>query len=129
MGLTGLPHTRGAWQFEVATTRRARRLHWAPLAVWGPGAAGGATRLPGATVQRHALSDEQWALLEPIFKRLQGEVDEVGSIADGSVVRAHQDACGGKGGSSTMLLAALEEASPPSSTLSLIVEVNRSTSH
>jgi len=139
-------------------------------------------------MHRHALSDEQWALLEPvlpkqkrgpsakrgdrlfvdavlyraktgipwrdlperfgpwksvynrfrrwareghwqaIFKHLQGEVDEVGSIADGSVVRAHQDASGGKGGSSEMLLAALEEAFPPNSTLSWIVEVDRSTS-
>ncbi|MDF3067785.1 MAG: family transposase OrfA [Polyangiaceae bacterium] len=37
----------------------------------------------------------QW---EAIFKALQLEVDEVGSIVDGSVVRAHQDASGGKGG-------------------------------
>lgn len=140
-------------------------------------------------MHRHALTDEQWALVEPVvprpkrgpdskrgdrlfvdavlyraktgvpwrdlperfgpwksvynrlrrwakaghwaavFRRLQqGEVDEVGSIADGSVVRAHQDAAGGKGGSSETLLAALEEAFPQSSTLSLIVEVDRSTS-
>lgn len=54
-----------------------------------------------------------WAL---IFKALQLEVDETGSIVDGSVVRAHQDASGGKGGSSAMLWAALEEAFRPSST-------------
>src|SRR4051812_11495119 len=35
---------------------------------------------------------------EVIFKELQLEVDEVGSIVDGSAVRAHQDASGGKGG-------------------------------
>jgi len=33
-----------------------------------------------------------------IFRELQLEVDETGSIVDGSVVRAHQDAAGGKGG-------------------------------
>jgi len=32
-----------------------------------------------------------------IFRQLQLEVDETGSIVDGSVVRAHQDAAGGKG--------------------------------
>jgi len=40
---------------------------------------------------------------QEIFKELQFEVDEVGSIVDGSVVRAHQDASGGKGGSLVML--------------------------
>jgi transposase len=44
-----------------------------------------------------------------IFKELQLEVDETGSIVDGSVVRAHQDASGGKGGSDAMLWAVLEE--------------------
>jgi transposase len=47
---------------------------------------------------------------EKIFKALQFDVDETGSIIDASVVRAHQDASGGKGGSSSMLSAALEEA-------------------
>src|SRR5688572_26013851 len=44
-----------------------------------------------------------------IFRELQLEMDETGSIVDGSVVRAHQDASGGKGGSNAMLWAALEE--------------------
>src|SRR6267142_2506389 len=44
-----------------------------------------------------------------IFRELQLEVDEDGSIVDGSVVRAHQDASGGKGGSNPMLWAVLEE--------------------
>jgi len=66
---------------------------------------------------------------EAIFRHLeQREVDEVGSIADGSVIRAHQDAAGGKGGSSEMLLAALEGVFQRSSTLSLILEVVPSTS-
>lgn len=55
-----------------------------------------------------------------IFKELQLEVDEAGSIVDGSVVRAHQDASGGKGGSNAMPWAVLEEvfqrSSMPSST-------------
>src|SRR3954468_4558375 len=33
-----------------------------------------------------------------IFKELQLELDEVGSIIDVTVVRAHQDAWGGRGG-------------------------------
>ncbi len=63
-----------------------------------------------------------------IFRELQLEVDETGSIVDGSVIRAHQDASGGKGGSSTMLWAALEEAFRPSSTPSSTRKRGRSTS-
>jgi transposase len=51
-----------------------------------------------------------------IFRELQLEPDEIGSIVDGSVVRAHQDASGGKGGSNEMLWAALEEVFRPNST-------------
>jgi transposase len=54
-----------------------------------------------------------WAdrgMWELLFKELQLEIDEVGSIIDGTVVRAHQDASGGRGGSNAMLWAALEEA-------------------
>lgn len=43
-----------------------------------------------------------------IFEALQLDVDESGSIIDASVVRAHQDASGGKGGSNAMLWATLE---------------------
>jgi transposase len=63
-----------------------------------------------------------------IFQQLQVKVDETGSIVDGSVVRAHQDAAGGKGGSSEMLWAALEEAFRPSSTPSSTSKAARSTS-
>ena len=66
-----------------------------------------------------------WAV---IFKELQLEVDEVGSIVDGSVVRAHQDASGGKGGSDAMLWAVLEEVFQPSSTPSSTPKGARSTS-
>ena len=63
-----------------------------------------------------------------IFKELQLEVDETGSIVDGSVVRAHQDASGGKGGSNAMLWAALEEVFQPNSTPSSTPKAARSTS-
>lgn len=51
-----------------------------------------------------------------IFKELQLGVDEVGSIVDGSVVRAHQDSAGGKGGSSAMPWVVRVEAFRPKST-------------
>lgn len=57
---------------------------------------------------------------ERLFKALQIEVDEAFSIADGSVVRAHQDSAGGKGGFNSTLLAVLEEAFQRKSTLSLM---------
>src|SRR5579863_5347354 len=63
-----------------------------------------------------------------IFQALQVRVDETGSIVDGSVVRAHQDASGGKGGSNEMLWAALEEAFQPSSTPSSTRKAGRSKS-
>jgi len=77
----------------------------------------------------HRLSN--WARKghwERVFRDLQVEHDDVGSIVDGSVVRAHQDASGGKGGSKPMLLAAREGAFPPSSTPSSTPEGARSTS-
>ena len=63
-----------------------------------------------------------------IFKALQVEYDETGSIIDGSVVRAHQDAAGGKGGSNAMLWAVLEEVFRPSFTSSSTRRHVRSTS-
>ena len=45
-----------------------------------------------------------------IFEALSICVDETGSIIDASVVRAHQDASGGKGGSNTTLSEGLEAA-------------------
>src|SRR6267154_2074412 len=65
---------------------------------------------------------------ELIFKALQLEVDDVGSIVDGSVVRAHQDASGGKGGSSAMPSAVLAEVFRPNSTQSSTRKVGPSTS-
>lgn len=65
---------------------------------------------------------------EKVFKALRLEVDETGSIVDASVVRAHQDASGGKGGSNAMLWAVLEEVFQPSSTRSRTSKGVRSTS-
>lgn len=63
-----------------------------------------------------------------IFRELQLEIDETGSIVDGSVVRAHQDASGGKGGSDATLWAVLEEVFQQSSTPSSTRKRGRSTS-
>jgi putative transposase len=63
-----------------------------------------------------------------IFRDLQFEVDKTGSIVDGSVIRAHQDASGGKGGSNTMLWDTLVEAFRQSSTPSSTRKPARSTS-
>jgi len=67
----------------------------------------------------------QWEL---IFKALQLEVDDVGSIVDGSVVRAHQDASGGKGGSTAMPSAVLAGVFRPNSMSSSTQKVGPSTS-
>ena len=65
---------------------------------------------------------------ETIFRELQYEVDEIGSIVDASVIRAHQDAAGGKGGSDAMLWDALEEVFQRSSTPSSTPKAAPSTS-
>lgn len=62
-----------------------------------------------------------------IFKALQLEIDPSMSIADATVVRAHQDSAGGRGGSTSMLWAALEEAFRPRSTRSSTPRQDRST--
>jgi len=51
-----------------------------------------------------------------VFKELQVKVDKTGSIVDGSNVRAHQDASGGKGGSTATAWVVVEEASRRKST-------------
>ena len=65
---------------------------------------------------------------ELIFKALQLEVDDVGSIVDGTIVRAHQDASGGKGGPSSMPSAVLAEVFRPNSTQLSTRKVGPSTS-
>jgi transposase len=61
----------------------------------------------------------RWAargVWERVFKELQVDVDDVGTLLDATVVRAHQDASGGKGGPDAMLWAILEEGFPKKST-------------
>ena len=53
---------------------------------------------------------------ESIFKALQMELDETGSLVDGSIARAHQDAAGGKGGSNSTVWVVHVVDSPPKST-------------
>lgn len=65
---------------------------------------------------------------ELIFKALRVEVDEEGSIVDGTSIRAHQDASGGKGGSKETRWVVLEVASPRKSTRSSTRKGGRSTS-
>ena len=58
-----------------------------------------------------------WELLFAALS-IETDEDEEGAIVDASIVRAHQDACGGKGGSREMLWDALEAAFQRRSTLS-----------
>jgi transposase len=63
-----------------------------------------------------------------IFEELAIEVDEAGSLLDATIVRAHQDAAGGKGGSDAIIWAVLEEAFRPRFTRSPRPKGSRSTS-
>ena len=63
-----------------------------------------------------------------VFLALRIDIDDTASIVDGTIVRAHQDASGGKGGSSTMLWDALVEVFQPRSTRSSTRKAGRSTS-
>lgn len=68
---------------------------------------------------------DAWAEL---FRELRLDDDTEASIVDGTIVRAHQDAAGGKGGSKRTLLDALEEVFRPRSTRSSTRKAGRSTS-
>jgi transposase len=72
----------------------------------------------------------RWAkrgVWEQVFKALRID-DDVGSLVDGTVVRAHQDAAGGKGGSDAIIWAVLEEVFPRRSTPSRRQQASPSTS-
>ena len=72
----------------------------------------------------------RWArrgVWEQVFKALCID-DDVGSLIDGTVVRAHQDAAGGKGGSDAIIWAVLEEVFPQKSMRSPRPRANPSTS-
>ena len=74
---------------------------------------------------RNWARKDVWA---QVFRELQIEVDDTASIVDGTIVRAHQDASGGKGGSRGTLWDALEEVFQPRSTRSSTRKAGRSTS-
>ena len=74
---------------------------------------------------RNWAAKDVWA---EVFRELQIDVDDTASIVDGTTVRAHQDASGGKGGSNRMLWDALEEVFQPRSTRSSTRKGGRSTS-
>ncbi len=98
---TGPESTRGDRLFIEAVLYRAKTgLPWRDL----PKRFG-----PWKTVYNRFSNWARKGHWATIFKELQFERDEGGAIVDGSVVRAHQDSSGGKGGSSVTLLAALAE--------------------
>lgn len=73
----------------------------------------------------------KWAergLWEAIFKAVACTDDEIGSILDGSIVRAHQDSAGGHAGPKKTLLAARAAVLPPKSTRPRTPKAGRSTS-
>ena len=65
---------------------------------------------------------------ELIFKALQIDPDDTGSLVDASIARAHQDAAGGKGGSNSTVRVVHVVDSPQKSTLSSTQKGDRSTS-
>jgi transposase len=73
---------------------------------------------PWKTVYNRFLRWAKRGVWEKVFKELAIEVDETGSLLDATIVRAHQDAAGGKGGSDEIIWAVLEEAFRPRSTRS-----------
>lgn len=83
---------------------------------------------PWKTIYNRFRSWARQGLWNRVFLALRVDVDPDGSIADATIVRSHQHAAGGKGGSTRTPLAALAEASPPRSTLSWTLSVCRSTS-
>lgn len=83
---------------------------------------------PWKTIYNRFSNWAERGVWEKIFEALQLEVDETGSILDSTVVRAHQDSSGAKGGLAATLLAALAEDFQPSSTRSRTHKACRSTS-
>src|SRR4029078_422166 len=107
---TGPRALRGARLFiEAAIFRAKTGLQWRDL----PARFG-----PWKSVYNRFANWAKKGHWELIFKALQLEVDDFASIVDGSIVRAHQDASGGKGGSSSMPSAVLAEVFRPNSTQS-----------
>ena len=117
---TGPASTLGDRQFIDAVLYRAKTgVPWRDL----PERFG-----PWKTVYNRFANWAKRGVWAKAFKALQMRIDKTGSIVDASVVRAHQDAAGGKGGSNEMLWVTLEEAFLPRSTSSSTRKHGRSTS-
>lgn len=83
---------------------------------------------PWKTVHNRFSRWNKRGVFQKILDEFRKDADHESNMADGSYIRAHQDAAGGKGGPKFRVLDALAEALPPKSTLSLTVSVIRSTS-
>src|ERR1700756_2703793 len=81
---------------------------------------------PWKSVYNRFANWSRRGIWKQIYKALQVRVDKTGSIVDGSVIRAHQDAAGGKGGSTPIVWVVVEEASRPSSTRSRTARADHS---
>jgi transposase len=82
---------------------------------------------PWKSVYNRFANWSRRGIWKQVYKALQVRVDETGSIVDGSVIRAHQDAAGGKGGSTPIVWVVVEEDSRRSSTRSPTARAERST--
>ena len=80
---------------------------------------------PWKTVYNRFNNWSRRGVWDTVFKALRKRTAKRGSIVDASIVRAHQDAAGEKGGSSVMLLVEVEEDSPRRSTQSSTREHGR----
>lgn len=116
----GRPAERGDRNFLDAVVWMARTgAPWRDLPIWFG---------PWKTVYNRYLRWSKKGVFGDVFKALQNDVDPDGTMADGSVVRTHQHAAGGKGGSRETPLAVLAEVFQPRSTLSSTLSVSLSTS-
>ena len=83
---------------------------------------------PWKTVYNRFSNWSRRRIWKQIYKALRVRVDKKGSIVDGSSVRAHQDAAGGKGGSRQTVWVVVEAVSRRSYTSSPTRKAARSTS-
>jgi transposase len=83
---------------------------------------------PWKTVHNRFSRWNKRGVFQKVLDEFSKDADHEYNMADGSYVRAHQDAAGGKGGPKLRILDALAAALPPKSTLSLTAWVIHSTS-
>jgi len=81
---------------------------------------------PSKSVYNRFANWSRRGIWKQIYKALQVQVDKTGCIVDGSVIRAHQDAAGGKGGSTLTVWGVVEEGSRRRSTRSPTARADRS---